>query len=66
MKRQDYYSNGKNIVVNGLGEVFVNSSTCNMKIWESNEKRYSNSIGSEIVSVRGMALNDALIYLGFL
>ena len=57
---------GKSINVYDNGEVYVGGNFINLKQWESNPKRWSNSSGQEISDLKRKSLEDVLKIRGYI
>ena len=57
---------GRRVSVDSDGYVYVNGSSANFKIWQSNSKRYSNRYGQEIHELSGLDLESALRLKGLI
>lgn len=62
----EYKLRGKLVRVDSGKEIFVNGSRTNLKIWKSDNKRYSNIAGQEQKELKGFSLEKALLMRGFL
>ena len=57
---------GKKVSIHADGHVFVDGRDTKLKIWKSDETRYSNLSGQEQKEIQGQSLEHALIVKGFL
>jgi hypothetical protein len=56
---------GKRVSIFNDGQIFVSGNSTNIKVWNSDSKRYSNvKSGAEIKEINGLALEDALYLKG--
>lgn len=57
---------GKKVSVHADGHVFVEGRDTKLKVWKSDETRYSNLSGQEQRELKGKSLESALASKGFL
>lgn len=57
---------GKKVSVHSDGHIFVNGSDTKLKVWKSDDKRYSNLSGQEQKELKGQSLESALTIKGLL
>ena len=61
-----YKLGGKNVKVDGDGEIFVDRKSSGIWMWKSDSTRYSNKQGREQKDLKGMVLQDMLIFKGLI